>query len=138
MTERQAVALTTYGEARGEAVEGRIAVACVLRNRYVTGRWGHTFAAVASAPKQFSCWNEGDPNAMLLRRLLATGDDGTGSEPILRECFWIADGVLQGALQPRVGSATHYFATSMKMPPAWAVGQTPICRVGSHLFFRVP
>jgi spore germination cell wall hydrolase CwlJ-like protein len=33
LSQLDTLALTIYGEARGERVEGRVAVACVVRNR---------------------------------------------------------------------------------------------------------
>ena len=42
LDDAQVIALTLYGEARGEGVEGRIAVANVIRNRLTSGRWGET------------------------------------------------------------------------------------------------
>jgi N-acetylmuramoyl-L-alanine amidase len=136
MTDREALVATLYGEARGEPVEGRIAVACVLKNRRESGRWGRTFAAVALAPLQFSCWNENDPNCAKLRALVDQMAAGAPlTEPVLIECDWIASGILSGAILGRVGESTHYHAAWMKQIPSWAVGQVPVCRVGQHMFY---
>jgi len=133
MTEQDAVALTLYGEARGEPVDGRIAVACVLINRRHDGRWGTSFVAVCLARRQFSCWNDTDPNVDGLHDLLTCSP--ARRTLAVRECYWIADGVLADALRPRVGAATHYYATSMPTPPRWAAAGQFVAEIGHHRFY---
>lgn len=56
-------AKTIWAEARGEPLEGQIAVANVILNRARQGGWwGDDVVKVCRKPKQFSCWNNGDPN----------------------------------------------------------------------------
>ena len=65
------MAKTIYGEARGETREGQIAVACVIFNRFRSGKWfsAKTLAGVCLKPLQFSCWNKSDPNSQILANL---------------------------------------------------------------------
>lgn len=136
------LALTLWGEARGEPVESRIGVACAIRNRVRADLggdgqpdwWGECYDGVCLAPKQFSCWNDTDPN---LRKLLvlATQPDRWFDDPLLSECRWIAEGIVGGRVTERVGHATHYFAASLRVPPAWSRGATLVTRCGSHLFY---
>ncbi len=137
MTDRDWIALTLWGEARGENTAGRLAVASVLTNRAKSGRWGETYEAVVTAPKQFSCWNPTDPNRAELDEWMA---DLAASRPvsdtILLECYWIADGVLQGVLTPQVGHAMWYYAGSLAAPPKWALTAEFVRQVGQHRFFQ--
>ena len=56
-------AKTIWAEARGEPLEGQIAVSNVILNRARQGGWwGDDVVKVCRKPKQFSCWNKGDPN----------------------------------------------------------------------------
>ncbi len=131
------LALTIYGEARGEPVEGKIAVANVCRNRLKTNRWGMTYERVCLAPMQFSCWQpiDGAGNAGTLRTLSEQIMAGTApQDPVLAECYWIASGMQSGAARDNVSNATHYFVSSTKVP-SWAAGQLPVCVVGHHSFF---
>lgn len=135
----QVLAITLYGEARGEAVEGRIAVASVVMNRVKAKRFGHDARAVCLAPLQFSCWQpkggqENYDDVMAIARATA---NGTAPGPILRECAWIALGALSGDIRDRVNGSTHYLTADLFRiaPPAWAKGKTPAVRVGSQLFF---
>ncbi|MGE9762726.1 cell wall hydrolase [Pseudomonas sp. PDM20] len=52
------LAMTIYGEARGQSYESKIAVGWVIRNRLATGRWGKTYKLVVTARLQFTCWSQ--------------------------------------------------------------------------------
>lgn len=136
--ERSALALTLWGEARSEPIEGKVAVASVIRNRLELGRWGHLYEAVCHAPKQFSCWNSGtDANYLALVALTVRVDAGELIEDMAyRECHWIAEGCLSGAMQDRVHGASHYHVAAMHPRPAWAFDKTPICVISAHAFYR--
>jgi spore germination cell wall hydrolase CwlJ-like protein len=64
--DRDILARTLWGEARGEGLAGQIAVAWTIRNRVNDGKakswWGEGYAGVCLKPYQFSCWNKNDPN----------------------------------------------------------------------------
>ena len=64
--DRDILARTLWGEARGESLAGQIAVAWTIRNRVNDGKdkswWGEGYAGVCQKPYQFSCWNRNDPN----------------------------------------------------------------------------
>ncbi len=129
------VALTIWGEARGEPVEGKIAVACVLRNRLSDGRWGATYERVCLARKQFSCWNPGDPNQVRLQTFRTQIQQGTQpSDMVLRECYWIAEGLIRNVIRPRVGQATHYHAITIT--PRWAKTGKVVEDIGRHRFYE--
>lgn len=134
MTDRDAIALTLYGEARGETREGRIAVACVLRNRFRSGKWGRTYEAVCLAPKQFSCWNATDPNRHVLLTLAALPEKHHADHPVLAECYVLADVLLAESLINSLGNSQHYYAASIA-PPKWAASGELVASVGHHKFF---
>ncbi|MFT8135469.1 hypothetical protein ACMYLZ_23150, partial [Salmonella enterica subsp. enterica serovar Enteritidis] len=64
--DRDILARTLWGEARGEGQAGQIAVAWTIRNRVFDGKakswWGEGYAGVGLKPGRFSCWNKNDPN----------------------------------------------------------------------------
>lgn len=125
------LARTLWGEARGDVSEGRVAIAWVVTNRVARDSWyGNTVEEVCRYPKQFSCWNNGDPN---LPKLLAV----TATDPVLRECLDIAAAAVNGALggpDPTAGS-THYHAP-MNPVPKWARGHVAVAIIGKHLFYN--
>ena len=56
LSDLEVTLVTLFGEARGEPVEGLIAVGSVIRNRVKAARFGSTYRAVCLARWQFSCW----------------------------------------------------------------------------------
>ena len=137
LTPMDYVALTIYGEARGEPIEGKIAVANVLRNRRRSGRWGTSYASVCLAPLQFSCWTPkgGAENYATLSELAdRLGYAGTPDDPVVRECYGVAAG-LEAWIRDNVAGATHYHVATMRTVPKWAAGRDPVARIGDHLFY---
>ena len=142
LTDPQILTLTLYGETRGEPIEGQIAVGCVIRNRVDTGRWGASYAKVCLAPWQFSCWRPegGKDNYETVLEAAELMLKGTlPDDALLRQCAWIAQGIIGKWILDTVQDATHYFAPSGMRPqgsvPKWAVNQIPVTKKGAHLFF---
>jgi spore germination cell wall hydrolase CwlJ-like protein len=52
--DKQIIAKVVYAEARGECFEGQVAVACVVINRYESGKYGSSIKNVAYAKHQFA------------------------------------------------------------------------------------
>ena len=132
--ERDILARTLWGEARGESLAGQIAVAWTIRNRVHDGKakswWGEGYAGVCLKPWQFSCWNNNDPNYAYL----------SGAKPIpaaqYAQALKAADQVIAGAVTDPTGGATHYYATTMPKPPTWAQGAKQTLKLGQHIFFK--
>ncbi len=131
------IAITIWAEARNQPVEGRIAVAAVIRNRVRAHHWGATYEAVCLAPKQFSCWQAvgGTANYEAVRALKERIEQGQRpSDVVLTECYAIAQEIVSGRLQDNTKGATHYVVTTVP-PPLWAVDHTPVCVIGDHAFY---
>lgn len=141
LSELQVVALTLWGEARGEPIEGRFAVANAIRNRVKAQRASFGFSPrdVCLKAWQFSCWLPGPVGGANYQSVLAAarhllGADALGG-PVVRECVWIADGLLGFQFGDTVQGSTHYLTAALfaDAPPAWAKGKTPTCQVNRHL-----
>lgn len=118
---------TLWGEARGEPDEGVKAVAHVIINRALDGRWGPNAGTVCLWPWQFSSWNHSDPN---WRQMLFVSDSDT---QLLRcEQLWYAAKTEPDPL----GGACFYYADSMAEPPNWAEPMTETAHIGHHHFLR--
>jgi spore germination cell wall hydrolase CwlJ-like protein len=128
------LARTLWGEARGEGLAGQIAVAWTIRNRVNDGKdrswWGEGYAGVCQKPYQFSCWNKNDPNFAYL--------SGAKTIPFreLVQAQIAADQVMAGKVPDPTGGATHYYATTMLSPPAWAAKAKQTLKLGHHVFFK--
>ena len=143
LTERDVLSLTLWGEARGEPVEGIVAVAQVIATR--TNRRRQPIKAVCLAPKQFSCWNPGmDANHVALMALAESLVDTDHVErPTLDaaflQCRWIADGILAGVVRDNTRASDHYLVTSLfesSKCPTWAKSMQVTTALGNHTFLR--
>lgn len=129
----EVVTRTVYGESRGESYAGKTAVAWTIVNRTIKRKLSPSEAALQ--PYQYSCWNEGDPNAATLKD--PTVDI---SSKDWRECFKAALAVLGGfdlvgcKVDDLTKGATHYHTQSIK--PYWAQGKEPCYVVGNHIFYN--
>ncbi len=128
----EVLARTLYGEARGEPVRGKEAVAAVILNRVRKAEahggwwWGDDIVGVCLKPWQFSCWNPGDPNRA--RLLAVTAESGTSAT-----CLRVARRAVAGRLDDPTGGATHYHARHVH--PPWAWSHVPSAEIGGHLFY---
>lgn len=137
LSDLDCVALTIWGEARNQPVEGKIGVAHVIRNRYLSRRWGESYPGVVFRRGQFSCWRPegGAENYAALQALVDQVRQGhMPDDPVLRECYWIAQGVLGGQCRDNVEGATHYYASGI-LAPRWTHGHTPVRELGAHRFY---
>lgn len=138
LTKIQILALTAYGEARGEPIEGIVAVMSVIRNRVNEGRFGgNTYQAVCLKPKQFSCWNEDDPNRKLLDRAVESLEQGILPR-VLELCMLLAEGITKGIIPDNTKGSNHYLTRKLFNEGiiSWAKG-SPKALVGNHVFLHL-
>lgn len=135
------MALTVWGEARGETPKGQIAIAWVIKNRYLNPRWwsrqagdgidDDTIAAVCRDRYQFSCWNPNDPNWPKLI------DPKTKQKPEFQAIRELCIQVLNDLLPDPTNSADHYCVTKIINHVGWAKTRKPCAVIGSHSFYRI-
>jgi len=124
-------AKTIWGEARGCGQVGMSHVASVILNRATHPRWwGTDIVKVCTAPWQFSCWNENDPN---LRKMNAV----TIADPQFAVATRIAEQAIAGNLLDETGGADSYYARSMSKPPSWASRGKKTFEDQWHIFYRL-
>ena len=134
------LALTIFGEARGQSNAGREAVANVILNRLDLREsgigprnWGNTLQDVCLAPLQFSAWNEGDPNRA---KMLALAFGDAKPDKAYNECRALAGRMLAGQLSDNTNSADHYLVSSIANRTKWAKGKKPVAVIGAHSFYK--
>lgn len=120
---------TIYGEAGGEPPEGQRAVADVIRNRTLAGRYGGSdVPSVVLAPGQFEPWARPDARARMEALDPASPDyQRIGA---LVDQAWSGDDTTDGA--------THFFSPTVqsalgRRAPSWA--RRPLGEVGTHRFY---
>jgi spore germination cell wall hydrolase CwlJ-like protein len=127
------MALTMWGEARGEGEEAMRAVGHVIDNRRRASRADPGFVTdTVSEAFQFSCWNVGDPNREAMLEIDALHGDGHDWR------MWvvaqrIAGEILSGRSADPTGGALFYH--SVDVAPRWSQGVMPVRQIGNHLFF---
>lgn len=125
------MARTIYGEGRGESQQARVAIGCVLLNRWrsTTGQWAKddTLSTTCLRPWQFSAWNAGDPNMDKMMRV-------TVNNKTFRQCMQAA---LTALDSPDItNGARHYHTVSMGWPRAWGDKKEPCAVIGKHAFYN--
>jgi N-acetylmuramoyl-L-alanine amidase len=117
-------------EASGEPEEGKSAVAHVILNRTLSGRWGDNIKDVVTHPWQFEPW-------MTRRKEM---QNMSPSDPRYLSAARIADQVLAGETPDPTAGATHFLNPTIVRQrrggslPAWAEG-SPGHPIGRHTFY---
>ena len=127
-------ARTVYGEARGEyrhnGPAALIAVANVIMNRLRrAGKYGKTLTEVCLKPRQFSCWNQGDPNRRLIQQ------ENLEADPLFHICLVVVKKVLNGIWPDLTRGSDHYHASSCL--PYWARSRKIKLHLGAHIFYKL-
>lgn len=134
LDDKKLLAICLYGEARGEAMGGKVGVASVIMNRVKKGKWfGDTVQKVILKPKQFSCFNGNDPNRITLVLISQNWDIYYKKYKALQECYYVAEKVIDGDLKDSVSGATHYKTKKCKV--AWADKMKLMAVIGNHEFY---
>jgi len=132
------LAATIYGEARGESMAGKRAVAHVVKNRAEQGGWwGDTIQSVVQKPYQFSAWNDNDPNSPIVKDIAFNFGRKCSEfldDEVLQDCLCAAIEVLNGHVEDKTDGATHYHARSIH--PDWADRLEETVVTGNHVFYK--
>ncbi len=123
----QCLAQVLYHEARGESLQGQVAVAEVVLNRVDDPAFPNTVCGVVhqgnSRGCQFSWTCDGRPDR--IRNSEAYG-----------EVAKVARAMLDGVPRGLTDGATYFHTPSVR--PAWARRFTKTVRLGNHIFYRNP
>jgi spore germination cell wall hydrolase CwlJ-like protein len=126
------MALTMWGEARGQGEEAMRAVGHVIANRRRSGLHGDFVTDTVSEAFQFSCWNPGDPNREAMANVLDL-PEGSREHDLWLAARGIAEDILKGRSADPTGGALFYHTSGVA--PRWSRGIEPVRRIGTHLFF---
>jgi len=115
------LAKAVYFEARGESLEGQLAVAEVILNRARSGRYPTTICNVVTQPAQFSFIRRGRFPAV-----------NTNCEP-WRKALAIAEIANKDLADAVAGNVLWYHASYVS--PSWGRRLTRVARIGTHIFY---
>jgi hypothetical protein len=138
LSDKQIMALTLYGEARGEPCEGKIAVGSVILERVEHRDWdGKTIPEVCLKPWQFSCFNEKDPNYWIMVHIAEHWDYEMKYNKYLNDCYTIASGLIDGSItrtkEIAENHATQYIRIDCNAP--WEKEMKKVTTIGGHDFY---
>ena len=119
-TDLNCLAHNIYHEARGETVEGQIAVALVTTNRVLSGLFENTICGVVYAKQQFS-WTQ-DPT----KRVVDAKAFKTAKE--------IAAAVLNQSVHLPDFTALYFHNKTVK--PQWRKNKQLVAKIGNHVFYK--
>ena len=120
--EANCIAVAVYHEARGESVEGQLAVAQVIMNRAASGKYPASWCGVVKQPWQFSFVRNGqfpsvDESSAAWRKALGVTRLAVASAvtSVPKECLWYH---------------ANYVA------PRWSNNLQRVEKIGAHIFYR--
>jgi spore germination cell wall hydrolase CwlJ-like protein len=120
--ETSCLATAVYFEARGESVEGQLAVARVVINRASSGRYPPDWCAVVKQPAQFSFVRHGEFPAA-----------DTTCEA-WRKAEAVAE-IAAANIVPSVGSDVLWYHADY-VAPSWRRSLQQAQQIGAHIFYR--
>lgn len=127
------LARTLWGEAYGDTVRGKEAIAAVVVNRVRAARarfgsdwWGGTVVEACLAADQFACWRRSPAARKELMQVRTT-------DPVFAVCRRIAARAVRGALIDPTHGATHYHAVGES--PPWSGRRRPTFVIGRRKYY---
>jgi spore germination cell wall hydrolase CwlJ-like protein len=120
--ELKCLAQAVYFEARGEPLDGQLAVAEVVINRATSGQYPADYCAVVTQPSQFSFVRRGhipqaDESSQAWRRAIAVAQ-------IAQRDLW----------ESTAADALYFHATYVR--PGWARQKVELAQIDTHIFYR--
>ena len=129
------VAMTLWGETRGESIEVKTTIASVIRNRALRRQIAYGYplmvclSSVCLQANQFSCWKD-----RKFVKDLPTTDDKDSNE--WDELLMLAKRLISSEFQPFT-LATHYHNLN-DQPPSWVTNLKFVAWQGNYLFYLDP
>jgi hypothetical protein len=118
------VAVAVYHEARGESLEGQLAVAKVIMNRATSGKYPTSWCGVVKQPWQFSFVN---PRTGYMPSV----DQASAS---WRKALGVTRLAMANAVQSVPADCLWYHADYVR--PSWGRRLTRVEKIGAHIFYR--
>ena len=122
--EANCIAVAVYHEARGESLEGQMAVAKVIMNRAASGQYPTSWCGVVKQPWQFSFVN---PRTGYMPSV----DQASAS---WRKALGVTRLAVANAVQSVPSECLWYHADYVA--PSWGRRLTKVDKIGAHIFYR--
>ena len=120
--EANCIAVAVYHEARGESLEGQMAVAKVIMNRAASGKYPTSWCGVVKQPWQFSFVRHGH---------FPSVDEGSDA---WRKALGVTRLAVANAVTSVPADCLWYHADYVA--PTWGRRLTRVDKIGAHIFYR--
>ena len=120
--EANCIAVAVYHEARGETLEGQLAVAKVIMNRASSGKYPASWCGVVKQPWQFSFVRQGR---------FPSVDQGSAA---WHKALGVTRLAVANAVQSVPSDCLWYHADYVA--PSWGRRLTRVNKIGAHIFYR--
>lgn len=120
--DQECIAAAVYFEARGEPIEGQLAVAQVVLNRAASGRYPTSTCAVVKQPAQFSFVRKGR-----IPPIAKATEAWRNAVAVTR--------VAVEHLAKQIGSSVLWYHASY-VSPDWGRRLTRVTQIGGHIFYN--
>lgn len=120
--EANCIAVAVYHEARGESLEGQLAVAQVIKNRAMSGKYPSDWCGVVKQPWQFSFVRHGQ---------FPSVDEGSDA---WRKAVGITRLAVANAVPSVPKDCLWYHANYVA--PRWSNNLRRVEQIGAHIFYR--
>lgn len=120
--EANCIAVAVYHEARGESLEGQLAVAKVIMNRAASGKYPTSWCGVVKQPWQFSFVHHG--------RFPSVDEQSSA----WRKALGVTRLAVANAVQSVPSDCLWYHADYVA--PSWGRRLTRVDKIGAHIFYR--
>ena len=118
------IAVAVYHEARGESLEGQLAVAKVIMNRAASGKYPASWCGVVKQPWQFSFVN---PRSGYMPSV----DEASAS---WRKALGVTRLAVANAVQSVPSDCLWYHADYVA--PSWGRRLNKVNKIGAHIFYK--
>jgi N-acetylmuramoyl-L-alanine amidase len=118
------IATAVYHEARGETLEGQLAVARVIMNRAASGKYPDSWCEVVKQPWQFSFVNPRTGHIPYIDK----------SSRSWRNALGITRLAISGAVPSLTNDVLWYHADYVA--PSWGRRLDRVTKIGAHIFYR--
>jgi spore germination cell wall hydrolase CwlJ-like protein len=136
----EALILTVIGEARGEPIEGQVAVAWIIKNRLLHSPSHYKdYDDVVFEPNQFSCWTEELPFLTDIAEKMVINDDKFVDKYLI-QCAYVARGVDSNQIIDNTNGSLYYLENDLyngPHRPKWANTPRNVKVIGNQTFFLV-
>lgn len=136
--QEKCLATMIYGEARGEAEKGMVAVAYTAVNRAVN----KTVCGVVLSPKQYSIFNNNPAlKAAAMSLHLEPKQKNIIDKESWKKALAVAKIVIRKEINDPVMGSTHYISDNVMktkgyLYPKWSKEYTQVAIIGEHRFFK--